>query len=136
MTPLDASPSDAAALRRTHNEQYGIREGACTAVMQGAGENFFTAFALTFNATTSQIGLLNALPAFVGTFAQLASVIWLRWFNHRHAIVVAGASAQATLWLPLLILPFLFPAYGAALVIACAVPSSSLGISPFQPGTV
>ncbi len=127
MTPLEASQSDAAALRRTHNEQYGIREGACTAVMQGAGENFFTAFALTFNATTSQIGLLNALPAFLGTFAQLASVIWLRWFNHRHAIVVTGAAAQAALWLPLLLLPFLFPEHGAALIIACAVPLVVVG---------
>lgn len=89
--------------------------------MQGAGENFFTAFALTFNATTSQIGLLNALPAFLGTFAQLVSVMWLRWFGHRHAIVVAGAAAQAVLWLPLLLLPFLFPEHGVILIIACAV---------------
>ncbi|OQW31286.1 MAG: hypothetical protein A4E19_20155 [Nitrospira sp. SG-bin1] len=95
--------------------------------MQGAGENFFTAFALTFHATTAQIGLLNALPAFVGTFAQLGSVMWLRWFDHRHRIVVAGATVQAALWLPLLMLPFLFPAYGAALIIACAVPLVVVG---------
>lgn len=107
--------------RRLHNEQHGIREGAGTAVMQGAGENFFTAFALTFHATTSQIGLLNVLPAFIGTFAQLASVLWLRWFDHRHAIVVAGATTQAILWLPLLLLPFLFPEYGVILIITCAV---------------
>jgi MFS family permease len=127
MTPQDVPQSDTAAVRRAHNEQYGIREGACTAIMQGAGENFFTAFALTFNATTSQIGLLNALPAFVGTFAQLGSVLWLRWFDHRHTIVIAGAAAQAVLWLPLLLLPFLFPEYGATLVIACAVPLVVVG---------
>lgn len=109
------------AARRLHNEQHGIREGAGTAVMQGAGENFFTAFALTFHATTSQIGLLNVLPAFIGTFAQLASVLWLRWFDHRHAIVVGGATTQAILWLPLLLLPFLFPEYGVILIITCAV---------------
>jgi len=114
-------------VRRTRNEQYGIREGACTAVMQGAGENFFTAFALTLHATTSQIGLLNALPAFLGTFAQLGSVIWLRRFDHRHKVVVAGAAAQTALWLPLLILPSIFPEYGAALVIACAVPFVAVG---------
>jgi MFS family permease len=95
--------------------------------MQGAGENYFTAFALTQHATTSQIGLLNALPAFLGTFAQLASVLWLRWFDHRHRIVVAGAAAQALLWLPLLSLPLAFPEYGAALLLACAVPFVVVG---------
>jgi hypothetical protein len=51
--------------------------------MQGAGENYFTAFALMLQATTQQIGLLASLPAFIGTFAQLGSVMWLRRFDHR-----------------------------------------------------
>ena len=70
MISQDASPADTAAGRRAHNEQYGIREGAYTAIMQGAGENYLTAFALTLQASTSQIGMLNTLPAFIGTFAQ------------------------------------------------------------------
>jgi MFS family permease len=127
MTPRDVPQSDTAAVRRAHNEQYGIREGACTAVMQGAGENYLTAFALTLQANTSQIGMLNTLPAFLGTFAQFGSVIWLRWFGHRHAVVVAGAIAQALLWLPLLFLPMVFPEYGAVLVIVCAVPFVVVG---------
>lgn len=121
LQPSNGQETNLPTTRRLRNEQCGIREGAGTAVMQGAGENFFTAFALTFNATTFQIGLLNALPAFVGTFAQLVSVMWLRWFGHRHAIVIAGAAAQAVLWLPLLLLPFLFPEHGVILIIACAV---------------
>lgn len=64
MIPQNASQPDTAALRRAHNEQYGIREGAYTAIMQGAGENYLTAFALTLQASTSQIGMLNTLPAF------------------------------------------------------------------------
>jgi MFS family permease len=127
MIPQDDSQADTAADRRAHNEHYGIREGAYTAIMQGAGENYLTAFALTLQASTSQIGMLNTLPAFIGTFAQFGSVMWLRWFGHRHAVVVAGAIAQALLWLPLLFLPMVFPEYGAILVIVCAVPFVVVG---------
>jgi MFS family permease len=119
--------SEQVTARRTANERFGIREGACTAVMQGAGENYLTAFALTLHATTSQIGLLNSLPAFLGTFAQFGSVLWLRRFNRRHAVVVAGALAQAILWLPLMLLPLAFPEYGAGLVVFCAVPFVVMG---------
>jgi MFS family permease len=90
--------------------------------MQGVGENYFTAFALLFKASTAQVGLLTALPAFIGTFAQLASVFYLRWFDHRQQVVVVTAVIQALLWLPLLGLPLLFPGHSVALLIACAVP--------------
>ena len=88
------SPQPADAVQRS-NERCGIREGADTAVMQGVGENYFTAFALLLRASTSHIGLLTALPAFLGSFAQLASILWLRWFDRRQRVVVAAALAQA-----------------------------------------
>lgn len=115
------SPQPARAVQQS-NERCGIREGAYTAIMQGVGENYLTAFALLLRASTAQIGLLTALPAFLGTFAQLASIFWLRWFDRRQRVVVAAAYAQALLWLPLLGLPLLFPAYGVSLLIACAIP--------------
>lgn len=87
--------------------------------MQGAGENYFTAFALLLQAAS--------LPAFIGTFAQLGSVMWLRRFDHRQGVVVTGAAMQALLWLPLLLLPMAFPEYGVALLIACAVPFVAVG---------
>jgi MFS family permease len=116
------SSSQSATAVRQSNERCGIREGAYTAIMQGVGENYFTAFALLLRATAAQVGLLAALPAFIGTVAQLASVFWLRSFDRRHRIVVVTAVLQALLWLPLLGLPLLFPAYGVPLLIACAIP--------------
>ena len=115
------SPETVHAVQQS-NERCGIREGAYTAIMQGVGENYFTAFGLLLRASTAQIGLLTALPAFLGTFAQLASIFWLRWFDRRQHVVVAAAYAQALLWIPLLALPLLFPAYGVSVLIACAIP--------------
>jgi len=59
--------------RRT-GQQDQVREGACTAVMQGAGETYVSAFALLLHATPFQIGLLSAVPPVVGTWSQLLSV--------------------------------------------------------------
>jgi hypothetical protein len=117
----DSSTPSSSAIRKS-NERCGIREGAYTAIMQGVGENYFTAFALLLRASAAQAGLLTALPAFIGTFAQLASVFWLRWYDQRQQVVVVTAAVQAFLWLPLLALPLLFPAHGVMLLIACAVP--------------
>jgi MFS family permease len=103
------------------SRRYGIREGAFQAIMQGAGENYLSAFGLLLHASVFQIGLLSALPQLVGTWAQLFSVKVLNRFQHRKAIILTGALGQAVLWLPLLALPLLFPKEGPWLLIACTV---------------
>ena len=98
-----------------------VREGACSAVMQGAGETYLSAFALLLHATPFQIGLLSALPPVVGTWSQLLSVKLLDRLRVRKPLIIAGAAGQAAAWLPLLLLPALFPSYGSWLVLAGAV---------------
>jgi len=109
------------------SRRYGIREGAFQAIMQGGGENYLSAFALLLHATAFQIGLLSALPQLVGTWAQLLSVKVLNRFQHRKAVILAGAVGQAALWLPLLTLPLLFPEDGPWLLIACTVVYFAMG---------
>ena len=109
------------------NRRYGIRESAFAAVMQGGGENYLSAFALLLHATPFQVGLLSALPQLVGTWSQLLSVKVLNRFPHRKAIILTGAAGQALWWIPLLLLPLLFPSRGPWLLIACTVAYSALG---------
>src|SRR6476660_3430310 len=78
-----------------------VREGAASAVMQGAGETYLSAFALLLHATPFQIGLLSAVPPVVGTWSQLLSVKLLDRLPIRKPLIVAGAAAQAATWLPL-----------------------------------
>jgi MFS family permease len=89
--------------------------------MQGAGDNYLSAFALFLHAAPFHVGLLSALPQLVGTWAQLASAGLLARISRRRPLVLAGAATQAFMWIPLLTLPLLWPSHGPWLLIACAV---------------
>ena len=109
------------------SRRYGIREGAFQAIMLGGGENYLSAFALLLHASAFQIGLLSALPQLIGTWAQLLSVKALGWVRHRKSLILAGVAGQAVVWLPLLVLPLVFPEQGPWLLIACAVAYVAMG---------
>ncbi|MEW6246617.1 MAG: MFS transporter [Nitrospirota bacterium] len=109
------------------NRRYGIREGAFQAVAQGGGENYLSAFALFLHATPVQIGILSSLPQLIGTWAQLVSVKALNHVAHRKPLILLGAAGQAALWLPILILPLLFPWAAPWLLIAVATIQVAMG---------
>ena len=109
------------------SRRYGIRDGACQAVMQGGGENYLSAFALLLHASPFQIGLLSALPQLIGTWAQLFSLKILQHAGRRKSLILAGAIGQTILWLPLLALPLLFPDQGAWLLITCTIVYVAMG---------
>lgn len=111
---------------REPSRRYGLRDGACQAITQGSGEQYLSAFALLLGANPFQLSVLSALPQLIGTGAQLASVKLLRWFPDRKALIRAGTAGQALTWVPILLLPLLFPAagpwlliFGTALYFAC-----------------
>jgi MFS family permease len=119
--------SDQSQRAKELGRRYGIRDGACQAVMVGGGEQYLSAFALLLHASAVQIGLLSALPQLVGTWAQWLSVQALHRVQHRKTVVLAGSIGQAAMWLPLLALPLLFPSDGPWLLIACAVAYFTMG---------
>lgn len=102
---------------REPSRRYGLRDGACQAITQGSGEQYLSAFALLLGASPFQLSVLSALPQLIGTGAQLASVKLLRWFPDRKALIRAGTAGQALSWLPILLLPLLFPDSGPLLLI-------------------
>ncbi|WP_447978848.1 MFS transporter [Candidatus Nitrospira bockiana] len=104
-----------------------VHEGACSAVMQGGGESYLSAFALLLHATPFQIGLLSALPPIIGTWSQLLSVKVLDRIHARKPLIVVGAAAQAVAWAPLFFLPLLFPSFGPWLLLATAMIYFSMG---------
>ena len=100
------------------SRRYGLRDGACQAITQGSGEQYLSAFALLFHANAFQLSILSALPQLLGTGAQLASVKLLQLFRDRKALIRIGTIGQALAWIPIVLLPLLFPAFGPWLVIA------------------
>jgi MFS family permease len=102
---------------REPGRRYGLRDGACQAITQGSGEQYLSAFALLLGASPFQLSVLSALPQLIGTGAQLASVKLLRWFPDRKSLIRVGTAGQALSWIPILLLPFLFPGSGPWLLI-------------------
>jgi len=101
--------------------RHSVRDGVAYSVMAGAGETYFSAFALFFKANTAQIGLLASLPALVSSISQLISA----WISHkgptRRQVILTGATLQAIVWLPLMLLPMLFDDMAVPLIILFVV---------------
>lgn len=85
-----------------------IHDGVSHAVMLGFGETYLGPFGIFLQATTLQVGILASLPQLFGAVMQWASAITMDRFPSRRRSIVAGATAQGLLWLPICLLPFLF----------------------------
>src|SRR6187200_371552 len=101
--------------------RHSVRDGMAFSVQVGAGETYFSAFALFLRATAPQVALLTTLPPLLGSLAQIVSA-WLGGYVGRKRVVVAGCVLQAFLWLPILLVPVLFRSHTAtALLILLSV---------------
>ncbi len=101
--------------------KHSLKDATAFATMTGVGETYLSAFALFLKASAPQIGLLASVPPLLASLTQLFSA-WLgRVTGQRKRIVLIGASLQACMWLPILVLPILFPAHAVPLLIASVV---------------
>ena len=90
--------------------RHSVRDGMAFSVQVGAGETYFSAFALFLRATTPQIALVSTLPLLLASSAQIFSA-WIGNYVGRRRLVIMGCALQALLWLPILLLPALFSGY-------------------------
>lgn len=101
--------------------RHSVKDGVAYSVMTGAGETYFSAFALFLKATTTQIGWLASLPSLVSSLSQLFSV----WLSHksltRRNVILTGAMVQTMIWIPLIVLPLLLPDLAVPILIVCIV---------------
>ncbi len=97
--------------------KHSVKDGAYFSMMNGGAESYFSAYAISLQASTPVIGLLATLPALLASFMQLFSA-WLgRRTRRRKLIIVVGAVFQAMCLIPLAFAPLLFPELGAAVLI-------------------
>ena len=112
--------------------RHSVRDGMAYSVQVGAGETYFSAFALYLRATAPQVALLTTLPPLLGSLAQLFSA-WLGGFFGRRRLVLAGCAAQALVWLPILLVPVLAPAHEiSALLVLLALYHSANNLAAPQ----
>ncbi|MDO8706044.1 MAG: MFS transporter [Sulfuricaulis sp.] len=99
--------------------RHSVRDGVAYSFMAGAGETYFSAYALFLKATTAQISWLAALPSLLGSFAQLFSAWLASRTGQRKLIILLGVALQTAMWLPIVWLPYFFPANAVPILIVC-----------------
>jgi MFS family permease len=100
--------------------RHSVRDGMAFSVQVGAGETYFSAFALFLRASAPQIALISTLPALLGSLAQIFSA-WLGSYVGRRRLVLAGCVLQAVLWVPILLVPVLFADYAVPALLVLLV---------------
>lgn len=106
--------------RTDQSLKHSVRDGVAYSVMAGAGEHYLSAYALFLKATTAQISWLAAFPSLFGSFAQLFSAWLASRIGRRKAIILFGVVLQTAMWLPIIWLPYFFPAHAVTILIVCA----------------
>ncbi len=93
--------------KREQAKKISIIEGSAWSIMDGFGLRYITPYALALGATNFVIGLLSSLPPLLGNLAQLP-VIKLMEKKKRKSIVMTSVFTQAFLWLPIILVGFLY----------------------------
>lgn len=107
--------------------RHSVRDGVAYSVMSGGGETYFSAFALFLKATAPQVALLATLPPLLGSLAQLLAAWLAARLRRRKPVILVGATMQALVWIPLVGLPLVFPAYAIELLILCVTLYYAMG---------
>ena len=79
-----------------------------SAVMAGCTEAFMIPYALALGADVLQVGALSAVRNLILSLVQLKSADATRWFGSRRRLVFSTAVIQATLWVPMALVPWTF----------------------------
>jgi MFS family permease len=127
---LTAEPDDRSAENLRHNTRsLSIWEGALWAIMWGLGESYIAPFALFLGASNLAMAFVGTGPVLITALAQLAGATLPDRIGRRKPIILAGMSAQALIYLPLFVLPIMFPSIGmAAFILFMALYFAVLGI--------
>ena len=85
-----------------------ILDGSAYSVMLGLTQNYITPYALTMKATTQQIGLLTSVPNFTMAAAQFAAPALSERIGSRKGFILPMVFMHALMWLPILLIPYVF----------------------------
>ncbi len=84
-----------------------IKDAGAFSVMEGAGTNFVSPFAIAMNANPIQVSLLTSIANLLPPWFQIYANKLMKT-RSRKFIVINAVLFQALLWLPLALMPFIF----------------------------
>jgi MFS family permease len=85
-----------------------VLDGAAYAAMLGLIQNYITPFALALKATTGQVGLLSSIPNLIVGLSQFAAPRLSETAGSRKGIILPMAFIHAIMFIPILLVPFIF----------------------------
>ena len=88
-------------------KKISIREGGYYSIASNMGAAYFTPFALLLRATATQIGILNAIMHLIPSLLQLQASRLIEKYS-RKKIVLRSIRIQTMLWIPIILVGFLF----------------------------
>ncbi len=88
--------------------RFSILDGSALSAMQGLTQSYITPLALALKATTTQIGLLASFPNLTMSLSQLAAPNLTARAGSRKSIVLPMIFVHALMWLPVMLIPFVF----------------------------
>lgn len=85
-----------------------ILDGSAYSIMLGLTQNYITPYALTMKATIQEIGLLTSVPNFTMAAVQFAAPTLSERMGSRKGFILPMVLMHALMWLPILVIPYLF----------------------------
>ncbi|MHB9155621.1 MAG: MFS transporter [Endomicrobiales bacterium] len=82
-------------------------DGSFFSVMFGFGDSYFNPYAIFLKATNFQIGLLASLPGLISSLFQIRTPDWTEKVG-RYRIMKWAVLFQVLLWVPIILLPYVF----------------------------
>jgi len=86
-----------------------LLDGASHSAMLGLTQSYIIPFALALKATTAQVGLLSSIPSLTMALSQLFAPRLTERAGSRKRFILAVVLMHALMWIPVLLVPYLFP---------------------------
>ncbi|MEK6920838.1 MAG: MFS transporter, partial [Nanoarchaeota archaeon] len=94
-----------------------LSEARFSSINQNIAEKFLVPFALILQASSFSISILSTLPQLLGACTQIYAVKILHTFPSRRRLIASLMFLQTVTWLPLFLVPLLFPSLGVISII-------------------
>jgi MFS family permease len=92
-------------IKQKKSLNYIIYDGAFWSIMDGMTASFIVPYALFMKGSNLLISLLSSMPDLVASFFQLLAIKVNETFKKRKWVIVLSVFLQASLWIPILLIP-------------------------------
>ncbi len=134
-TRVDSWLKDTTKTERLLYKETFYGSDSSTVVRNRFSSTFLTPFALALGAPSTFIGLLNSLPLLIGSIFQLFVADIMKVIKTRKEIIVFTSLIEALLWIPILMIPFVWGNSYVILLNIVVLQAISLSIlRPFYSG--